>query len=181
MPLSFLTADSSHDEQPDGDVLPHPYPDQWTRPYRPGPYRVAAAALLLMLASYLLFASLIVGLSGELHGAGVIVAATAGVIAFTLRILRTGVWVSADGLRHVRLLYTTTLPWARIQEVRTSQQPVRWLGLPRTVQGQALVLTPAHGGETRVLLTDHNADFLGRVEAFDMAADAIEDWADPAR
>lgn len=32
------------------------------------------------------------------------------------------------------------------------------------------------GGEQLVLLTDHSADFLSRVEAFDRAADTVEAW-----
>jgi hypothetical protein len=52
---------------------------------------------------------------------------------------------------------------------------VRWLGLPRTVQGQALVAARP-GGEPLTLLTDHSADFLSRPEAFDRAADTVEAW-----
>ena len=64
--------------------------------------------------------------------------------------------------------------------MRTVQQPVRWLGLPRTVQGQALVLVSGDrsGAEPTQLLTTHNADFLGRPDAFDRAADGVEVWAD---
>jgi hypothetical protein len=59
---------------------------------------------------------------------------------------------------------------------------VRWLGLPRTVQGQALVVVRARDGQPlRTLLTDHNADFLARPEAFDRAADVIEGWAAESR
>ena len=63
--------------------------------------------------------------------------------------------------------------------MRTVQQPVRWLGLPRTVQGQALLLV-RHGRARAAapLLTDHNADFLSRAEAFDRAADTVEAWGD---
>jgi hypothetical protein len=43
--------------------------------------------------------------------------------------------------------------------------------------GQALIITRKGGGSLRPMLTDHNADFLGRVEAFDIAADAIEGWS----
>jgi hypothetical protein len=181
VPLSILTSDSAGNEQAQGYALPHTARDQWTRPYRPGPVRVAGAALLLVLASYLMFAALIMGLSGEVSGAGTILGAAVLLIAGTVRLLHAGVWVSSRGMRHVRLLRTTTLRWSHVAQVRTSQQPVRWLGLPRTVQGQALVLVRTGAAEPKILITDHNADFLGRVEAFDKAADAIEDWANPAR
>lgn len=72
------------------------------------------------------------------------------------------------------------MPWERIASVRTSQQPVRWLGLPRTLQGQTVLVTLTDGRTLRPLLTDHNADFLGCGDAFDRAADRVEDWAYPA-
>jgi hypothetical protein len=79
----------------------------------------------------------------------------------------------------VGFLVSRTAPWAEVDSVRTLQQPVRWLGLPRTVQGQALVLSRRGRGSQDLppLLTTHNADFLGRVEAFDRAADSVEAWA----
>jgi hypothetical protein len=57
------------------------------------------------------------------------------------------------------------------------QQPVRWLGVPRTVQGQALVLSRRGAEGVAVLLTSHNADFLARAQAFERAADTVEAWA----
>ena len=56
-----------------------------------------------------------------------------------------------------------------------------WLGLPRTVQGQALIVVRLGGEAVPPLLTDSNADFLGRSEAFDRAADTIEAWDDEYR
>lgn len=175
--LPFLAADSGHDEYAADAALPHRVEDGWVRPYRPGPWRVAAAAMLLMLASYLLFAAVIMGLSGNGPGVATTIGAAVLAIGCALRLLRVGFWVSTRGLRQVGFLYTTTLPWNRVGSVRTAQQPVKWLGLPRTVQGQALVVTRSNGQLMRPLLTDHNADFLGRTEAFDQAADAIEGWA----
>ena len=43
--------------------------DRWRRPYRPGPWRVGAAALLLLLASFVLFAAMIIAFAGALSGA----------------------------------------------------------------------------------------------------------------
>jgi hypothetical protein len=99
-------------------------------------------------------------------------------ITVALRLLRVGVWVSKHGLRQSGLCYTVTLKWSEIAAVRTVQQPVKWLGLPRTLQGQALSVVRARNGEPlRVLLTDRSADFLTRREAFERAADIIEAWA----
>ncbi|MFE5939325.1 hypothetical protein ACFQ69_28665 [Streptomyces sp. NPDC056470] len=175
MPLPFLTADRAFDANDDDVALPFDDHDQWRRPYRPGPWRVGAAALALLLASFVLFAAVITVAAGTMSGAVVTFVLAALIIASALRMLRVGTWVSRHGVRRVGFLSTTTVAWARVTQVRTAQQPVRWLGLPRTVQGQALILG-RQGGEQIALLTDHNADFLSRIEAFDRAADTVEAW-----
>ncbi|MFD9910162.1 PH domain-containing protein [Streptomyces sp. NPDC059063] len=180
MPLPFLTADRAFDDAAADAALPFDDRDRWRRPYRPGPWRVAAAAVLLLLASYVLVAAVIIAFAGALAGAGVCAGLAVLIICAAIRLLRVGTWVSAHGLRRVAFFRTQTVPWARVASVRTTQQPVRWLGLPRTVQGQALVLVrhdrPA--AERAALLTDRGADFLARRTAFDRAADSIEVWAE---
>ncbi|MFJ6570981.1 hypothetical protein ACIQNU_26560 [Streptomyces sp. NPDC091292] len=180
MPLPFLTADRAFDETAADVALPFDDRDRWRRPYRPGPWRVGAAALLLLLASYVLFAAMIIAFAGGLSGATACGAGALLIIAAALRLLRMGIWVSARGLRRVGFLSTQTLPWTRVTAVRTVQQPVRWLGLPRTVQGQALVLVRSErrSEPAAPLLTTHNADFLARAEAFERAADSVEVWAE---
>lgn len=182
MPLPFLTADRAFDEA-DDLALPFDDRDQWRRPYRPGPWRVALAALILLVASYVLVATVITALAGSPAGAAVCLLVALAVILSALRLLRMGVWVSARGLRRVGFFVTTTAPWAQVVAVRTVQQPVRWLGLPRTVQGQALLLVRRDRPAEAVppLLTSHNSDFLARAEAFERAADAVEVWADEYR
>ncbi|MFJ8110689.1 hypothetical protein [Streptomyces sp. NPDC096132] len=178
MPLPFLTADRPF-EAADDVALPFEDREHWRRPYRPGPWRVATAALALLLASYVLLAAVVIALTASASEAGVILGISLLVIAAALRLLRMGVWVSSRGLRQVRFLLTRTVPWDRVAAVRTVQQPVRWLGLPRTLQGQALVVVRRDRAteEAAVLMTTHGADFLGRAEGFDRAADAVEAWA----
>ncbi|MCP9944380.1 hypothetical protein LUX12_05590 [Streptomyces somaliensis] len=176
MPLPFLTADRAFEAASDDLALPFDDHDQWRRPYRPGPWRVSAAALTLLIASFMLLATLIIALTGTLPAAGACLTAAVLVIALALRLLRVGTWVSRHGVRQVRFFRTVTVPWARTSSLRTVQQPVRWLGMPRTVQGQALLLVRRGGGEPLTLLTDHNADFLARVEAFDRAAASVGAW-----
>ncbi|AZQ37833.1 hypothetical protein EJ357_33860 [Streptomyces cyaneochromogenes] len=178
MPLPFLTADRTF-EAADDVALPFEDRERWRRPYRPGPWRVGVAALWLLLASYVLFAAVIIALTGTVTGAAVVFGIALAIITGALRLLRMGVWVSAHGLRQVGFLLTRTAPWEQVVAVRTVQQPVRWLGLPRTVQGQALLLVRRGRAaeDMPVLMTTHNADFLGRVTAFDRAADAVEAWA----
>ncbi|MCX5051448.1 MULTISPECIES: PH domain-containing protein [unclassified Streptomyces] len=178
MPLPFLTADRAF-EAADDIALPFDDRDRWRRPYRPGPWRVGAAALWLLLASFVLFAAVIIAFTAPAPEAAVVFGIALAVIAVALRLLRVGAWVSARGLRQVSFFGTRTTPWDRIVAVRTVQQPVRWLGLPRTVQGQALVLVrnDRAAQDAPVLLTTHSADFLARAGSFDRAADAIEAWA----
>ncbi|MFJ8633112.1 PH domain-containing protein [Streptomyces sp. NPDC093568] len=177
MPLPFLTADRAF-EAADDVALPFDNHERWRRPYRPGPWRVGLAALGLLLASFVLFAAVIIALTGTVQEAAVVFALALAVIAAALRLLREGVWVSARGLRRVGFFFTRTVPWDQVVAVRTVQQPVRWLGLPRTVQGQALLLVRrGRTDDMPTLMTTHNADFLARVAAFDRAADAVEAWA----
>ncbi|MER6633796.1 hypothetical protein ABT301_37255 [Streptomyces sp. NPDC000987] len=178
MPLPFLTADRTF-EATDDVALPFDDRERWRRPYRPGPWRVGAAAILLLLASFVLFAAVATAFTAPPARAGAVFGAALAVIAGALRLLRMGVWVSPRGLRHVGFAGTRTTPWERVVAVRTVQQPVRWLGLPRTVQGQALTLVrrDRSAGGAPPLMTTHNADFLGRFQAFDRAADTIEAWA----
>lgn len=183
MPLPFLTADRAFDEAAGDIALPFDDRDSWRRPYRPGPWRVGAAALLLLLASYVLVAAVIIAFAAALPAAGLCSGLAVLIILSALRLLRMGTWVSARGLRRVAFCATRTVQWGEVVAVRTVQQPVRWLGLPRTVQGQALVLVRRNdGGEQPApLLTTHSADFLARSEAFDRAADSVEVWADEYR
>ncbi|MCX3061750.1 hypothetical protein [Streptomyces beihaiensis] len=184
MPLPFLTADRDFggSDESASTALPFDDRDQWRRPYRPGPYRVGAAALLLLLASYVLSAAVIIALARDVPAAALCGGLAVVIIAVAVRALRMGTWVNSRGLRHVAFFSTQTVDWGRVTSARTVQQPVRWLGLPRTVQGQALVLVRRdRQDEQTTLLTTHNADFLGRFEAFDRAADSVEAWADEYR
>ncbi|MFF3162455.1 hypothetical protein [Streptomyces sp. NPDC003273] len=178
MPLPFLTADRSFDAASESP-LPYDDRDRWRRPYRPGPWRVAGAALGLLLSSFVLFGAVLIALTDSVSAAGLVLGLALAVIASALRVLRMGVWVSPRGLRQVGFLVTRTVPWPQVIAVRTAQQPVRWLGLPRTVQGQALTLVrkdrPVE--DTPPLLTTHGLDFLHRPAAFDRAADTVEAWA----
>ncbi|MET7290087.1 hypothetical protein [Streptomyces sp. NPDC005573] len=178
MPLPFLTADRSFEATAESS-LPYDDRDRWRRPYRPGPWRVGGAALVLLLSSFVMFAGVALALTGSTASTGVVLGLALAILASALRMLRMGAWVSAHGLRQVSFLFTRTVPWQRVAAVRTAQQPVRWLGLPRTVQGQALTCVRRDGSpeDTSPLLTTHSLDFVNRPAAFDRAADTVEAWA----
>ena len=79
MPLPFLTADRAFDT---ADDLPLPFDDRdrWRRPYRIGPWRVGVAALVLLLASCVLFAAVIIGGTALTGGRGTVVGTFVGVL-----------------------------------------------------------------------------------------------------
>ncbi|AXE80578.1 hypothetical protein [Streptomyces atratus] len=181
MPLPFLTAERAFDASAEDIALPFDDHDSWRRPYRPGPWRVAAAASLLLLSSFILLAGMVILFAGAVPGAAACLALAVVVIGCALRLLRVGAWVSRHGVRRVGFFTTTTVPWNRVAGVRTVQQPVKWLGFPRTVQGQALIVVRQGGESMPPLLTDSSADFLARGEAFDRAADTVEAWGDEYR
>lgn len=206
MPLPFLTADRDGDDlataaptpstptttdatgtaaaapataaspSPEDPEDPYDTRHRWRRPYSPGPLRVGGAAVVLLLAGYVLLSALIIALAGSWIGAGVCGAVGALLITLAVRLVRTGIWVGPQGLRQLRLLSGTTLAWSEVAGVRMVQQPVRLLGLPRTVQGQVLLVERAQGEPLPALVSNHGADFLGRPLAFAAAAYAVEDW-----
>ncbi|MEV6164344.1 hypothetical protein AB0L71_20890 [Streptomyces sp. NPDC052052] len=181
MPLPFLTADRAFHAGAEDVALSSDDHASWRRPYRPGPWRVAAGASLLLLASFVMLAGMVIALAGAVSGAVVCLTLAAVLIGCALRLLRMGAWVSRHGVRRVGFFMTTTVPWRRVTAIRTVQQPVKWLGFPRTVQGQALIVVRQGGAPIEPLLTDNNADFLTRREAFDRAADTVEAWGDEYR
>lgn len=168
MSLPHASASRRTADDPGGAAL-----RRWRRPYPIGPYRVGLSASLLVLVTYLLIAAGVEALAGDRPGALGMLGATAVLTAVALRLLRVGVWVGGGGVRTVGLLRTSTVSWDRIASVRTAQQPVRWLSLPRTVQGQALEVRRTDGEVLPVLLTDRGPDFLGRADRFALAAEAI--------
>jgi hypothetical protein len=181
--LPFLTADRTAESSapPAADAEQSFDPESWRRPYRVGPWRVGGAAVLLLVTSYVLMSALVIALAGSVSSALVCAGCGAVLIVLALRLLRMGVWVSARGLRLVGFFVTSTLAWRQVAAVRTAQGPVKVLGLPRAVQGQALEVLTVGGGSARRLLTDHNADFLGRPGSFERAADVLEAWAAESR
>ena len=111
MPLPFLTADRTFDGAKTRTMLPWPFDDHdlWRRPYHPGPGGWGSAAVLLLLASFVLIAGMITAFAGALGGAAVCMgAAGGGVIAAALRsAAHGGVGEPARGLRRVAFVLTT--------------------------------------------------------------------------
>ncbi len=172
MPLLRQTA-SRRPRDPGGGRTAAPPGPAWRRPYPPGPFRVGMSAALLVLVTFLLAGAALDGLAGADGDVVRMLAAAVLVTGVALRMLRVGLWIGPGGLRAVTLLRTSTVPWDRVASVRTVQQPVRWLSLPRRVQGQAVVVRRTDGRALPELVTDSGPDFLGRRDRFGRAAEAF--------
>ena len=145
MPLPFLTADRAFDTSATTSRCRSTTTISGGVPTGRGPGGSARRRSLLLLASFVLLAAMIIAAAGALSAArasrlgtgrarhpGRPAAAARGRLGEPARAAPRG------------LLLDHTVPWDDGDvAVRTVQQPVRWLGLPRTVQGQALVLVTA--------------------------------------
>jgi Bacterial PH domain len=159
---------------------------RWVRPYRPGPVRVGLCLLLLFALLYATMVSLLAVYGSaslaELAVRTLLAAATClAVLTVAVRAYLSGVWVTDDGVRVLRPLSTHVWTWAQVADVRSVPGPTRLAGTPVRVLGHRLVLVLADGTDVQTPLTDRSPDFLGRVEAYDMAASAVEGWLEIAR
>ena len=154
---------------------------RWMRPYRPGIIRVATTVLLIAVLGLVTEVSLLTTFHAP-DGATLvirIVVTLALLVSLTLvfsRCYLSGVWVTDEGVRVLRPLSTRVWTWQQITDVRSVQGPIRLLGSPLDVPGRGVVLVLADGTDISTPLSDRSPDFLGRPEAYDIAADAIEGW-----
>jgi hypothetical protein len=167
------------DGGPGADTQPPPLdPGKWRRPYRVGGWRVLGATLLLALCPMLLFGALLSFLADGTTRASVAFAIGLAIVFSALRLLRMGVWVSSHGIRRVAFWWTRTVRWNDVESVHVGQVPVKVLGTPRRVNGQAVTVTRRGGAALEEVLSDHNADFRGkdRAEDFEAAVSALAEW-----
>jgi hypothetical protein len=176
---------------PDPDREPGPLDEayrqtRWMRPYRPGPLRLAVCLAIIVVLLFATMVSLIAAYGSasvvELGLRGVIAAAVYGALVWAVfRAYLSGVWVTDDGVRIVRPMSTRAWPWRDIADVRSVPGSTRLLGTPVRVDGHAVVLVLSDGSDVETPLTDRSGDFLGRPEAYDMAATAVEGWLEQHR
>jgi hypothetical protein len=107
--------------------------------------------------------------------------ASAAVVTVAVRAYLSGVWVTDQAVRVLKPLSTRVWAWGRIADVRSVPGSTWLAGTPLRVLGHRLVLVLADGAEVDTPVTDRSPDFLGRAEAYDMAASAVEGWLEVAR
>jgi hypothetical protein len=168
-------------ERPPGPVDDAYSQTRWLRPYRPGLIRVLTCLALLAVLGLVLQAALLTtfraGDAGTLAIRGALaVALLAGLGTLFSRCYLSGLWVTDRRVRLVRPLSTKVWAWTELSDVRTVAGPTRLLGTPLAVPGNRVLLVLADGSDVVTPVTDRSPDFLGRPQAYDMAAGAVEGW-----
>lgn len=173
-------------ERPPGPVDDAYVQRRWIRPYRPGPFRVALALALLAATAFVTLSGFITTLTlptrPERLLSGVVTLAMAGSLTVVAaRVLSVGVWVNDFGIRILGLAHRRQLRWPEVADVRRVPGPARVLGTPLRRGGETVWLVLQDGSDLETPLTDVGPDFLGRAEAYDMAAGAVERWFSETR
>ena len=151
------------------------------RLHRPGPWRTLLVVVLAAVTTWTALAAA-VAVAGA-HGLGVklVVLAVAMVpvgllIWITSRVLAVGTYVSDRYLRQTRVLSLTDVDWVDIADVRRVPGRVRLLGIGPAVDGERVLVVLRDGSDLATTVTTASPDFLGRGEAYDQAALAVERW-----
>ena len=172
-------------ERPPGPVDDAYAQTRWLRPYRPGVVRVATSLLLLATLGLVLQVSLLTTFRAPTTADTLVRLAITVVLLVVLgtvfsRCYLAGVWVTDHRVRVLRPLSTRSWAWSEIADVRSVAGPTRVLGTPLALPGHAVVLVLADGFRRRHPGVRPVAGLLGRPEAYDMAAGAVEGWFEAA-
>jgi hypothetical protein len=155
----------------------------WIRPYRPGFPRVATVLGLALLLAYFAAGALLVLLAPGLPlieraaVALVIVPVVVGLSVLVGRLFASGIYVNDYGLRLVTVRRTLTSRWNEVVDVSDVRARAGVLGWPAPrVPADSVVVTLRDLGPIQTPVSSVGADFVGRREAYDMAAGAVERW-----
>jgi len=142
---------------------------RWNRLYRPGPIRVLLMGVAALATVTVTVAGSVVVFSAHFLGerlvlATILTVAVVSALWYTGRVLSAGVWVSDWGLRITTVKSSRRVPWSEVNvERRSAPTDAVWC----TSTGSVPWRTPVH---------DRSLDFVGRAEAYDIAANALVDW-----
>jgi hypothetical protein len=161
----------------DGDFVQ----ERPVRLHRPGPWRTALVVALAVLTTWsaLAAAVAVAGARGLLVKAVVLVVVMIPVgvlIWITARVLAVGPYVTDRALRQTRVLSVSEVAWGEIADVRRVPMRVPLLGIGPAIDGERVVVVLRDGSELATTVTTASPDFLGRAEAYDVAALAVERW-----
>jgi hypothetical protein len=170
-------------DRPKGPVGSDYQQVDWIRPYRPGYLRVFASAVGLVVFFIPFLMSIIVFLAstGSLIARFLVSLSLAliatGFLILVGRLFAAGVYVNDFGLRVVTITSMRTWMWDQIADVSTAPGKAPCLGINVVpVRANVVYATTVELGPHPTPVTSVSLDFLGRAEAFDAAALAIERW-----
>jgi hypothetical protein len=151
------------------------------RVHRPGPWRTAVVIALAVLTTWsaLAAAVAVAGARGPAAKAVVLLVAmlpVGALVWITSRVLAVGPYVTDRLLRQTRVLSLTEVAWDDIADVRRVHGRVPLLGIGPHVDGERVVVVLRDGRDLVTTVTTASPDFLGRAEAYDVAALAVERW-----
>ncbi len=154
---------------------------KWLRLYHPGPVRVLVTGLCAL--ATMLIAAISITLATQSRGllaigaVGLVsLAMLWGAATFTIRVLSGGVYVTDFGVRLLTLRSARVIPWVEIVDVRRVAESRRPLGLLPKRAAQSVLMVTKTGDDLDSHVNTVNADFLGRPEAYDIAALSLERW-----
>ena len=156
---------------------------EWMRPYRPGYLRVLASGIGMVIFFLPFLSSLVVFLASTgpviprlLVSLSLALIAT-GCLILVGRLFAAGIYVTDFGVRIVTMTKMLSWQWDQVADVSTTSAKAPLLGVPLLpVTADAVFITTADAGPIRTPVTSKSLDFLGRTEAFDAAALAVERW-----
>jgi hypothetical protein len=153
------------------------------RPYRPGFPRILMSAMGVVVFLIPMYSAIIILLSPgtplvpRLLFAGSLALIASGTAILVSRLFSAGVYVSDGGLRIVTIRRMLSIPWSDVADVSSATSRTEILSVPfAKTTGQLVVVTTRDGGPLRTPVTSTGLDFLGRAEAYDAAALALERW-----
>ncbi len=150
------------------------------RLHRPGPWRTALVIMLAVASAWVAVTAVVAVITAQgFTRVLVLVLVAVPVVSawwLTSRVLTTGVYIHDGGLRLSRVLSITEVDWPAVIDVRRVPEQVPLLGIGPRVAGERLVLVLADATDLATTVTSRSADFLGRPEAYDMAALRLERW-----
>lgn len=154
---------------------------KWVRLYRPGPLRALVIALATIGCVLLaLSGAVVVSASSALGTRTVLAVVTLGVLGLglwlTSRGMTAGVAVRDAGLRLTTWRTRTEVEWRQVSDIRRITTLQRLAGTPAHREGELVEVVLKNGRAVRSPVAEHGVDFVGRPEAYEIAATALIDW-----
>lgn len=153
---------------------------------RPGPWRSLLVVVLAAVTTWSALAAAVAvagarGLLVKLLVLAIAMVPVGLLVWITSRVLAVGLYVTDRMLRQTRVLSLVDVDWADIADVRRVRGRVPLLGIGPKVDGERVLVVLRDGSDLATTVTTASPDLLGRPEAYDQAALAVERWWSESR